>query len=449
MTAGLYLEFRIGTVTTITMMDGTTSSATNWRVVDYRMGSAPWDGESYGLAKDVLTIDVYGATAEAVWQNIGVLEDMIKAVASAHKYRNRDRQSVYIRYSPAGASSTTADPNLALMYPEASITLPHDAYPRSASGGFVLPGVTLEYMRTAWRTPTTAHVTASSAPVMNGNDTGAILPASTVRYCEVEFSASALPIDLQVNGGTAYYALGEVVRIAASGMAGAGGYTGISDPGTNSVNPNVLRYTATTTNEVASNSVLAVPTAGRGIRYAVYFSARNNSTTTSFAVRFNGTSTAAGDNLTRHTIIPANATQPRYYFGGYIAPHYGANVHSIGVRITASAAGASLDIDNVVLVNVQGASAVWGVRRTQARASMTGFSIVPQTHLSPFASVSNYWGVLGNTRQFFTEVQSGAGNGLNAILMMCTGSNWRGMFFVSPFMSSFTYTLRPYTVTGV
>lgn len=357
-----YIVITNGT-TTITIADGS-GGTTN-----YRMGRNDWAPNTAGLRTNPLSgrgiyedvvesfaLKVYGTTAANAMANLKTLGDLLQ---SADDWAlGRSDAAVVFKYSPKGGTvSSTANPLQATILGRA---------PGDQSSGITLPvnfddvglvfyiqvQVKLERIGGWLHTTTTANNSGSNGSKVTVTSMGTLgrLGPTKIDITNMEPSGGNYNPNAIICLADTPSVSTWLVQIAANGGGTGAPWTSVGDSGRFAVNTNVLRYTPGGTTASTSGNVSTTVGANWN-KIAVYLSVRNNSATTSFRVKINlGNALSSPPEIG----IPANATNPKYYFAGvYSFPlSTGAGSGNITVTATASAASGTLDIDNIVLVEV-------------------------------------------------------------------------------------------------
>ncbi len=442
MTTGLYLQFVSQSAGTLTFADGTTSSAGNYRVTQWEQAAGAWTDDGFEPVREVIYFDVFSSSLADLNHRLRVVELLCSDVDQYNRYP-LGSTAPQMDYSGVGMASATASANRARLI-EARF-YPAQGYPVSASGGFVLTGNRLEIVRTPYWTRFYAQFTNTQYNIPNG--LAATSTTNNGDLSELVLSVSGLAPNVAANGGTAYLVLGTStgVRQFGVGAATATGWSAVNDAANNAVNTNVLRYTPTGTAESQSGTVPTSPNLGGGV-WAIYFSARNNSATTSFLVRFRVVSPGTVYVFNSPLVpIPANATQPQYYFGGIVSAR--ANLNGFAILATASAASGSLDFDNVVFVNLQDNGRVLGVRGISTQSALRTLTINPSTVTEKEPVIDEGFGILGDARLFFKNMAVN-GRGFRGVYLKCTGTSWRETFVGVPTNNNWTFTSNQFSHVG-
>jgi hypothetical protein len=445
MSTGLYLEF-VTQTGTLTFGDGTTTYTGNYRVTRWEQNAGAYTDSGFDNAREVIYFDVFSTTAADVFVKVRNAEAMCADIDYYNVYPYMLAvPSMY--YSAPGQASlaNTSSANRARLL--SARLYPPSGYPVSASGGFILTGFRLEIVRTPYLKQLSAFTSSLVSSIANGSvATTGIAP--TQDQIELNMTVSGTAPSVAANGGMAFLALGTstgLVNLAVNGGT-ALAWTSVNDAANNAVHTNVLRYTPTATTESTSGTITISPTLTNGGVWAIYFSARNNSATTSFLVRFRFSSSGGVFRFNSPlTPIAANATAPRYYFGGIVAGR--ANINGLNILATASAASGTLDIDNVVLVNVQDNGRVLGIVSQTASGLLRDLIISPNTVLSLNPFVDEAFGVIGDARLFFKNVGTRS-LFLRGAYLKCTGTSWREVFAGTPTSNNWTFLQKPHSHIG-
>lgn len=301
-----------------------------------------------GLYEDVeetMTLDVLGTTPAQALTNLGNLS---AALDQADRWSLEENVSpLILSYMPSGSALGHAL--------QTTVLGRYDQQPMvGLSAGFNDVGYLYEIhdvevrfkRRGSWLdTAETATSTATDAgEILTATFSGNATVSSPVR---VGFTSNVPSLP---NGAIMLFAkaASKFLLINAKDMAGATAYTSIVATTANARSGNVLRYTPTGTTVAQSNSVAAAFTSKKT---AVFATVRNNGSAT-YQIEFTAvTSVGATVVRTPPAYIDASTTNPRTVFLGYVANPVGA-LGSYNIRITASATGSSLDIDEIVLMDV-------------------------------------------------------------------------------------------------
>ncbi len=319
-------------------------------------GRGPYDD-----VVEEITVNVTGATVDAVLANISTL---IELIDRAERWRNGDltwsplpAAPVLIKYSPGGSTvSSAAAPMQAVILGRAAgdsspvVNLPGTFESKLLVGGKYVLGVRVRFLRRGEWLHTTE--TASSSATPNG-DLAAI--ALTARSIKSPTKVTVTNVGLNSASAGLY----DAGFIAVSDQFGVGvipaeSFTGTditayNDSAKNARNTNVLRFTPTATTErIATYG----PATVYGRVLAVLANVRiNNTAAVSFDVRLglNGVYAEA-----RRIVAPA-AQVPHWYLLGVVAvPDNVAAVSSrtLALGVKANQLGTIMDIDSLVVLDL-------------------------------------------------------------------------------------------------
>jgi hypothetical protein len=362
MSTNQYLVITDGT-TTVTIADG------GGGVSNYRLLRGTWAPNIAGLRRSQLggngpyddvteemQLIITGATAEAALTNIQTLYALLE---QADRWaRGESVTAVKIKYSPRGATTSSAAAPLQAVIlgradgEESAMRLP-DIF--EDVGLFLyVANVTIRFKRRGLWLHTEA--TASSSATTNGDI--ATMSAALQTYRS--------PTKITITNIAADYTIGSYIITAdqlnhilvlnAEDMA-TGVFTAYNDSAKKARNTNVLRFTPTGTSEEVSTGIALAATPMTGARLiAVLLNYRNNSATTTFTVRvriaLDNSGTGVTSSLhTRHVAFAGEASPaPKWTVLDILAlPD---DPVAASLRVQASAASGTFDVDSVVLVNL-------------------------------------------------------------------------------------------------
>jgi len=324
-------------------------------------GRGPYDD-----VLETMTLDVTGATAAAATNNLQTLERLI---GQAERWsRGENVAVVLIKFAPQGSTvATTAAPYQAVVMgyaPGANAACTSGArllmMPAAAGSTFIIPGVVLTFQRRgAWLLSTA--ITGTSASVANpGPYPLGMTTHPNVSPAKIKISGFTAATSIDTTDGKPIVLLaGKQTDLQFSeAEVGVSGLPYISSPDTVGVARGgaVLRYTPSATTETLSGEIAFSLITASARRFAFFAAIRNNGATT-YRLRLGALilarTTGAVNEIvayTRPVVIDAAHTRPRFYPLGVVS--LPAQLRSVQLAITASAASSTLDIDYIVALAV-------------------------------------------------------------------------------------------------
>lgn len=366
MAANTYLIITDGT-TTVTIADGAGGAT------DYRLAQGSWTPSVAGLRgsqlggqsvySDVVEsfdLHISGSDVNTCLSNIRTLARLLEQ--AEQWYNNENVSPVYIKYSPAGSTTTnTTYQNQSIILGRAgsdqtnAVSLPMaNEYVLGKSKVVAAVHVSF-YRRGLW------HLAVLEGAPSNSGTNGDLITLSggTPLSLQKEFRFTYVTLSNVMLTNASAYTYSDLTLLLSGSATGLGivdinstsglpaTFTLVDDSANFSRTTNVLRYTPTATTEVSTTSY---PTglSSSATLIGIWANIRNNSATTIFQVRASLTQSFARRYTQTTTIQPS--TGPRWYFLGAIGV-YNANVN-FGYHLTASAASGSLDTDAIVLADM-------------------------------------------------------------------------------------------------
>lgn len=306
------------------------------------------------------------------------LNTLTKLLLQARRFARGEAVSpVKIQYSPDNAAvSSSGSPLEALItYATDDSALGIELSPTfdEASYQYKLKDLSITFRRGVWLQGSEVQTVASTVQGQIASFTF----ATNVDY----MSPTDVYIDALLNGITypaPFIIVGsgstsiQIVRAANSTGSPTGtGWTYYNDSGggNNPRNTNVMRYTPPSTSE---NSVNCYDTCSltEGKRYAVIAACRNNSASTSFAVRasiqYPSPHAYPTDYTESRTVKPyVTSAAPGYLsLGTFVAPITDAAVY-LQINVTGSAASGSIDFDGIIVIEADNACVIQAQNRSK------------------------------------------------------------------------------------
>jgi hypothetical protein len=195
----------------------------------------------------------------------------------------------------------------------------------------------------------------SQSNYVDENPPGANPSVQVISFGEIPAAASPfvlkmnnLPLQELVHDSFILVGQGVSILDADQDLPGSGTFAVATDTINKARDGKVMRFTPINTSWATRlfNQGLWVTSARPGHTYGIFFNYRNNSGSTSFQVQFD-TFTAQ----TRVTLIPAGVNDPKWVYGGTVSTPRGELV-DLRIRIKASAASGTLDIDSIAILNL-------------------------------------------------------------------------------------------------
>lgn len=367
------------------------------------------------------------------------LNTLTKLLLQARRFARGEAVSpVKIQYSPDGAAVSSSGSPL-----EALITTTDDNLSGvtlsptfdEASYQFKLTDLTVTFRRGVWLQGT--EVKTVSAVTNNAI-------ASYTFSTNVDYMS---PTDVQLTGTISGYGLPPLFFILGSGStsiqilnaansSGTPSGTGWSFAADGANLPratNVLRYTppGTTENMVACYTKASLVA---GQRYAVLASCRNNSSTTSFAVRasisYPTPHIAPTDYTEFRTIKPySGSAAPGFVsLGQFVAPITDASVN-LNLSVTGSAASGSIDFDTIVIIEVDNTCVLQYINPTKLPSGTNRYEYTYIENQFLTGLTMRVRGLTIFTPEDFIETRNGGdmltvGTAVRSLLLGTEGTYW-------------------------
>lgn len=370
--ANPYLVITDGT-TTVTIADGSGGNTSyilepgNWTpaVAGLRRGQLGGAGPYEDVVEEMI-LHIKGADAATAYANLDTLNRLLDAAARWYRGEFNDYSTgasdppnaVKIKYAPKGSTTaSTATPYIAhILGPvESESGASLSAKWNQAGDSFIIDGVRVRFMRRGlW---VCGSDTASSSATDNGTVAAIGMSATLNTFSPTNITVTNLILGnnstnqtyghggyLVITSGALnyHYALSESSAVVAP-------FSSVAETGAKS--GSVTRYTPTGTTEAlfTANTSLQVLD---GNLWGVFVVARNNSATTDFFLRaltYEG-SVVTGNPTPKVVIEHMAAPYPTVIYVGALSY---TRASTIGFGVTASAASGTLDIDQILFVNLR------------------------------------------------------------------------------------------------
>lgn len=407
----------------------------------------------YADVEETIGFEIWDSTAALCYSRLNTLTKLL--LQSNRFMRGELVSAVKVQYSPDSASvSSSGSPLEALLMGTPEDNPSGIALPQSfdqAGYQFAIEDLEITIRRGVW-------LQGSEAQTASGNQ-GQIVSftfATNVDYLSpTDFYTDNLlngitypaPFIVVGSGSTSI----QIVRCANSTGSPTGtGWTYVNDSGSNNPrNTNVLRYTPPTT---AENVVNCYDTCSltEGKRYAVLVACRNNSSSTSFAVRasiqYPSPHTYPTDYTETRTVKPyVSSAAPGYIsLGTFVAPITDAAV-SLQLNVTGSAASGSIDFDGVIIVEADNACIVQAQNRTKLSAGLNRYENFWLENRFLDGLTMRARGRTVSTVKDFISTRNGGdvltlGTAVRAIVLSTEGTFWAMGGTVPPTSQSLTLT---------
>jgi hypothetical protein len=302
----------------------------------------------YDDVEESITLDILGATAADALANLAALSTTLDQ--ADRWYLEENVSPVTLTYKPDGANSISGLQTLILGRVGDEPLFGLSSLFNDVTYLYEIRDVVLKFKRRSLWVDATTQAAASAASTAGEILTatfaaGVLIPSPT----KVLFTGASLALS---NGALLLLAsaASKFSIINAFNMAGTAGFTSVNDAANRARGTNVLRYTPVDTLEKPAQVFSSV---FNPRKMAIYATIRNNSVTTTWAVSLSGTYSYASNTPVKTAAIQVDAStvNPRVFFLGFIATRPTSLV-SYNINVQASAASGTLDIDEIVLVDV-------------------------------------------------------------------------------------------------
>jgi hypothetical protein len=376
---GLYQAYLTDGVTTLNLYEGA-----DYALVSFAPVIAPLEssqlaaGGPYRIVQQPITLDIFGDTPTACWDN---LTRLIRLIAQGDYWSN-DLPVNAVRFviqtadtaplvetlvlgdvTNAGHVSRTgqiSDSGSDLSHSIADLEPTYNSTPRGSA--YVLQNVTLAFLRSgAWETAVEATVTSTTAVnpgIMLGTFASSSRTYSRIRFAGSKTAGGGATEGFVRDSNYAFLLLtsddAKLQLIDSVSFSTGAGITNVVDTTNDAYGGSVRRFEASTTELVSNANVGGVSGwATLQRRVGIFAAVRNNSASVGFYLRGEVTDTTNTSNRTPYVPVEATTTNPQIVFLGLLTARYdqatAINVN-LYVSATTTSAAHTLDVDYVTLI---------------------------------------------------------------------------------------------------
>lgn len=310
----------------------------------------------YEDVQEEIPVSVGGSNAAHMYANVSALKGLLD---NANRwYRNEAASATLFKYSPEGATISSAASPLQVATWGAELELPSGWPNIPASGGAVWSsGLTMRFTRKGEWLHNTQSASASGT---NGSPVALTFASAAGYFSPISLEATntyttaSIPVYLCVSTGiSGYYGLQQflpttlLVGDARWGWSTAGSVL-------NSTGASTLRFNPSAASSGSAYSLTSGTQVYKDRSYSMFVSAKNNSPTISYSVKIGILNTVFVGVFGSDFIIPAGASNPNIYAGGVVSLRDNSANPNIAFGCTPSSSAAStnyLELDAFYIVD--------------------------------------------------------------------------------------------------
>lgn len=385
----------------------------------------------YANVTETIDFEVWGSSASDCYAK---LEDLVSVLHYIQRTAFGERTYYYLmHYVPDGATeSSVGTPLVAYVHSlgdvkeTSGITLSED-FDEAGYHYFVSASITVERGPWRWGSEAQSSTATNNGSVATMTFTGdeKFYSFTDVKFTNHITGSDNAPSFVVVSSGNYIQAVGAANTSGAP--SGDARFTYFNDSANQPRTTHVLRFTASSLGEGGANAYNTL-NFSTGRKYALIASVRNNSSTTSFGVRFgiiSGTASTPNTYTDVRTIKPySGSAAPQYVSFGEVALQMNKTGATVKVFVTPSAASGTIDFDTIALVDIDACSIIQTQNRFQDVAAGTETTIIANQITFGYTRR-----VYGETSEF-PHTYSGAdvmtmGTDVRAILLATEGTLWK------------------------
>lgn len=386
-------------------------------------GRGPYDD-----VQEEIPVSVGGSNAAHMYANVSALKGLLD---NANRwYRNEGASATLFKYSPEGATISSAASPLQVATWGAELELPAGWPNIPASGGAVWSsGLTMRFTRKGeW-----LHNTQAASVSASGGYVGELTFASAASYWS--------PVDIRTDNIytasslTAFVAVAmsaasaiQYAALAAGAFAGDGRWSPTTAASMyQTTNASLARFDPSSTGGGSCVfTTTPIPSLTKGVPYQFVLKAKNNSTTITYGLAVGIRLGASSYSYTPTVYVPTggSAANPRVYSMGTLIPSYTTtpNMYLYAIPSASAGAGNYLDVDAIYIIDARYGS-VYSVRDDNqlgsAGSMTTAQNYLTKPGMSVTASPSAY------DMSYSGIVQSLSGASAQVALIATEGSYFR------------------------